>query len=60
MPKIIDPEEYQKRINAAHIEALPFLLVPMVEAAHTGKGLSSREIRKILRDWDKARRVKRE
>lgn len=45
----INPEEYQKKINAAMIDALPTLITPLVNAVHTGKGLTAVEVRSILR-----------
>ena len=47
--------EGKDKVSQAHLDALPVLLEPLVEAK--GKGLSSAEIYKILYEWDRARKI---
>ena len=44
-----------KKMEQSHIDAIPILLKPLIEAEEKAEGLSYIEICKILREWDKAR-----
>lgn len=50
--------ENEEEIRKNHLNSLPKLLQPLIEAARSNKGLTSLECLNILNRWDEARKRK--